>query len=335
MIKQKKMKAQIPYNSIARFITGNCSPEEAEKVTAWMESSKENEKLFNQLYEIWENTGALKQEKEFDPINAFKKVKEVIDKKESDKGNVRKLSTSALIRIAAGFLLVAAIGYVFYFMYNAEGKMLVYETSDKKEKIDLSDGSIVWLNKNSKLEYPEKFNGKSREVDLEGEAFFEIARNERKPFIIHTIKTDIKVLGTSFNVLARPELKKTEVLVETGKVRFGLKDNEEKAVELEVGEMGILEEQSVIPEKKPVDDPNLMAWRTGILSFQNTPFKKAIEDIASFYNKDIIFKDTLLFNDSFKLHIDNQPFDFVLNILKMNKDLEVKDSLGTIIIAKK
>ena len=91
----------------------------------------------------------------------------------------------------------------------------------------LPDGSVVALNSNSKLVFPKQFNGDTREVTIEGEAFFDVKPNPEKPFIINAGKAQIKVVGTSFNVSAYPETETLEVVVKTGKVQVISKNIDE------------------------------------------------------------------------------------------------------------
>jgi transmembrane sensor len=108
----------------------------------------------------------------------------------------------------------------------------------------LPDGSVVALNSNSKLVFPKQFKGDTREVTIEGEAFFDVKPNAEKPFIINAGNAQVKVVGTSFNVCAYPETETVEVVVETGKVQVISKNNELTArlneVFLVPGEKGTL-----------------------------------------------------------------------------------------------
>ena len=114
----------------------------------------------------------------------------------------------AVLRIAASFLLPIAIGYATFYLlqHNAKPEPVVYNEittpMGSKTNIVLGDGTKVWLNSGSKLKIPQKFVGKYREVQLVGEAYFDVKKDARKPFVVRTSKLNIKVLGTTFNVKA-------------------------------------------------------------------------------------------------------------------------------------
>ncbi len=139
----------------------------------------------------------------------------------------------------SGLALVSIIALVFFsFFYQADSpvaeKMAQSEVSTKngsRTKIQLPDGTAVWLNSNSKLVYDNKHYGTTiREVSLTGEAYFDVVKNPAKPFIIHTSKMDIKVLGTAFNVKCYPNEKNTETSLIRGSIEVTLKDRQEKII---------------------------------------------------------------------------------------------------------
>jgi len=134
----------------------------------------------------------------------------------------------------------------------------------------LQDNSKVYLNKNSTLEYPERFDNESeRRVTLKGEAFFEVARNEQLPFKITIDETEVEVLGTSFNVRSREAENKIEVFVNTGKVQFG---NGAEAVILTPNEVGIYDKATETIIKREKITKNDLAWHSKNLVFQETKF---------------------------------------------------------------
>ncbi len=333
------MKKEILYNRIAKFITGNCTPEEADTITKWMNESGENEKLFNEMYQIWENTGDINKIKTFNEDVALQKVDTQLERKSLRNAETKGISLPVWIKIAAGFILIAVTVYLFTSKagYNTP-ETLSFTSDDKIEKLILNDGSTVWLNKYSELKYPEKFTGEKRTVSLKGEAFFEIEKNPEKPFTVETKNANIKVLGTSFNVNARENETKTVVAVSSGKVAFNAKsavDDKPRNVLLEKGEMALLENTTHKMEKKQIDDANITSWKTNILRFENTPFDKAMKDISNFYSKKIIVRDDTLLRMKFNSYFENQPFDVILEVLKNHAELEITDSSGIIIISKK
>ena len=147
----------------------------------------------------------------------------------------------------------------------------------------LSDGSVVALNRGSKLLFPKKFKGDIREVTIVGEAFFDVVPNPEKPFIINAGNAQVKVLGTSFNVCAYPGSETVEVIVETGKVQVINTQTdlpaENREVFLTPGEKGTFYTENHLLEKTMNLDPNFLAWKTQSLVFTKVPLIDVVKSL--------------------------------------------------------
>lgn len=155
-------------------------------------------------------------------------------------------------------------------------------------QVELSDGTRVWLNAESKLRYPVNFIGETREVELEGEAIFEVTKNKEKPFRVHTIEGVVEVLGTTFNVSSYSDDESEEitlvegsVLVESGHERNILKPGEQ----LEYTKVS----QAIVLKK--VDTNIYTAWRDGIFVFDEENLENIMRKIARWYDVDIVFEN--------------------------------------------
>ncbi len=217
----------------------------------------ENNSLFREKYLLfnayWENNGAvnsaaaieaafretlskidLSQEPEMETRRQSLPPKVRRTPTESQSGGGRVFLFQKLMKVAAMLLLVAGVTYFSYTFYKAKkinapatGQLVWNEKQTPngvKSAIILPDNSKVTLNANSKISYPRVFSGKYREVYLSGEAFFDVTKNARQPFIIHTQKLTVKVLGTSFDVKAYPEDSVTEATLIRGSIEVTLKD---------------------------------------------------------------------------------------------------------------
>jgi len=153
---------------------------------------------------------------------AWEKVKSRIHQTDKPVSS-RKQILNPLFRIAAAIVLAILLfsgGYLAFIRPGSSVEILEISSTDQILKtFTLPDGTLVSLNSGTKLQYPRKFKSDTREVKIQGEAFFQVKPNKNKPFIIHAGKAEIKVLGTSFNVNAYPDNKLVEVIVETGKVQ--------------------------------------------------------------------------------------------------------------------
>lgn len=221
-----------------------------------------------------------------------------------------------------------------------------------RSQIVLPDGSKVWLNAGSTLDYPKQFNGKTRAVQLQGEAYFDVAKNAKQPFIVHTKTFDIKVLGTGFNVRAYPDedsavtsLVHGSVEVITGgkeKRTILLKPNEkitllttitrqEATEKSEVTETALLD---VVPEKMMLIDDTVQqetAWVKNQLAFKKMPFVKVALLLENWFGTEIRFRT----EDKKALHFtgvfEGQTLDEILGILEATGTFHYKkDSSGMI-----
>jgi ferric-dicitrate binding protein FerR (iron transport regulator) len=149
--------------------------------------------------------------------------------------------------------------------------------------VQLADGSTVQVSYASKLQYPTAFNGKTREVFLEGEAYFDIKKDVSRPFVVHTKRQEIRVLGTRFNVMAYSNEPKSEVSLFDGSLLVrGGKDS----VLLKPGEQAVGNEEGVTM-KRITDSQRVMAWMDSCWRFEKTPLPVAIRQIARWYQMEV------------------------------------------------
>ena len=198
----------------------------------------------------------------------------------------RNNSFYKISRIAASIIIFTGLSISGYFIVNSNSDINIQSENSLKE-IRLPDGSEITLNTKSHLSYPKKFARNNRLIKFEGEAFFKIAKNPEKPFIIKTKNSQIKVLGTSFNV--NTDKNKTEVIVKTGKVEFKSASNGKAKLVLIQGEKGVLHTGKLYKTKN--DNPNYLAWKTRIFTYENTKLKTIVSDINKAYNVNIRFEN--------------------------------------------
>lgn len=168
----------------------------------------------------------------------------------------------------------------------------------QKLKVELLDGSTVILNANSKLEFPEQFNGRLREVYLEGEAYFQVAHDAAHPFIVHTTAASTTVLGTSFNVKLTAG-HGTQVTLVDGKVDVSTLPDKSKPAQhiiLMPNQQAVVTNGSDKIEVRDVDVSAFVDWKDNILRFDNMRMDEAVALIEDWYNVDITLEDPALAN---------------------------------------
>ncbi len=213
---------------------------------------------------LWDKTSSYKSSFEPDVDKAFARFQKATSEQASP-AKVRSLSRYTFLRVAAAILfIVGAFGLWQHF--NAKPPTEVFATTATPEEILLDDGTFVTLNKNSSLHYPAAFKGGKRVVELEGEGFFTVAKNPQKPFIIKTAKTQVRVLGTVFNVRAYRQEDFVEVAVKEGKVAFGTR-NSANHLTLTADERGTyaINANKLIEEKSGLNE---WGWKDRQLNFK-------------------------------------------------------------------
>lgn len=205
---------------------------------------------------------------------------------------------SRWVAVAASIVLLAVVGYLF--TVNQEEVNIIpwsHKTTLNGQKLTfrLSDGSSVQLNAGSTLSFPNQF-GTEREVHLSGEAFFEVAENASKPFIVYSGKLQTKVVGTSFNVEAYSEEKIIRVTIASGKVQVGKKGLVNTAPILTKGQQVHYDAERDSLAVKQVELAGYLNWKDGIIEFKDEPLTVAFKRLERWYGVKIEADSAILRN---------------------------------------
>ena len=289
-----------------------------------------------ELLKITEQVDLYFELKKYPADKAWGKVQSRIHNQiSSSQTIIRKFISNPVYRMAAAILVAAVLlvsGYEFFYQPSGSAEMLQLTAVDKVlNTFTLPDGTLVTLNSDTKVFYPKKFVGKTREVSIEGEAFFEVKPNKNKPFIIHAGKAQIKVLGTSFSVSAYPATKLVEVIVQTGRVQVMNKTMETPLTDeliLIPGDKGTLVYASNTMHKTTNHDPNFLAWKTRNLIFKATSLREVIGNLEKVYKVDIRLDDPKLNELLLTAQFNDYPLDFILKVIENTFKIEVKEENG-------
>ncbi|MDL2208296.1 FecR domain-containing protein [Parabacteroides sp. OttesenSCG-928-O15] len=260
-----------------RFFEGTSSEEEMREIKTWMESSGENERLF------------LKERKLYDAI-LLSGDKSDLTKKKRSIGNKLLLNFS---KIAAVAILTLVLNYAWQHYGAPEEEVAMQSISvppGQRVNLTLSDGTNVWLNARTTISYPVNFNKKERLLALDGEAYFEVAPDTRRPFIVETKTGKVEALGTHFNVESYSFQEKFEATLMEGKVKVSLLDDEMTNVILSPHNKAYLKDGSLQVEY--VSDYTTYRWREGLICFKEASFVSIMNEFEKYYGV--------------KVHIENQ-----------------------------
>jgi transmembrane sensor len=317
-IDEKNNRMNNMYELLKKHFNKETTPEEETLIDAFKKNNLQEYTLLKHLW--WSNEQA--QIKDFDSNAAWAKL--------VAKANNKRTKTISLFtrirRVAAIAILLIAGAFTIYLITKPNiptELMVTINHTTKGEKIILNDGSIVWLNRNAKLCYPEEFKGKTREVKLEGEAFFEVAKNPKKPFKIETSFSTVTVLGTTFNI--NTDSLQTNVSVATGKVNVK-SANSATSVTLLPNEMAVATKSGLM--KSQITNPNYLSWKTGVFQFEDTPLKDVVHDLNTFYNQKIVLKTTNQ-EQLFSAHFDNAKLEDIIEILAITLTLNIQKTPNT------
>lgn len=182
-------------------------------------------------------------------------------------------------------------------------------------QVVLPDGSKVWLNASSSLRFPTAFVGKQRDVDLTGEAYFEVAKNKEKPFHINVKGVQVEVLGTHFNVNAYSDESCMKTSLLEGSVR--IKEGSQSGL-LKPGQQAVIKNKNENIEIKNADMDEVIAWKNGLFQFHGANITTIMREIGRWYDVDIVYEDKIS-NRSFEGKISrNVPLSDVLKILELS-----------------
>ena len=235
---------------------------------------------------------------------------------------VRRFLTPTL-KVAASILVLIALSLGAWFVLTpTENQMnLAVHTNDTEEYgFSLPDGSTVDLNAHSKIQFNQDKDG-NRLVRLSGEAYFNVSPDPDRPFIIRTGSAVVRVTGTSFSVRALPDNRRVEVYVESGNVQFYQSGDTEKIIDLESGNMGVLEDNIIKMEVNR--DENYLSWKTRKLAFRQSNLGEVAEVLNRTYKKEILFENDELEKCLFTGTFDGQPVDSVVRVIQLAFNLDV------------
>lgn len=308
---------------IATYLTEGLDENKLSDLKAWIAASTENEKYLALQREIWFSAVSREAASIYNKGKAFETFKErVHSQKEEQKVNRKQFRLSILWRYAAVVALIVAVGCLSYWRGEVNVKDTFADISveaplGSKTKLYLPDGTLVWLNAGSRMTYSQGFGFDNRKVELEGEGYFEVKRNEKIPFYVMTKDLQLQVLGTKFNFRDYPEDHEVVVSLLEGKVELNNMLKKEKEAFLAPNERAILNKSNGLMTVESVTASNASQWTDGYLFFDEELLPDIVKELERSYNV--------------KIHIANDSlnnFRFYGNFVRREQSIqEVLDAL--------
>lgn len=307
---------------IAKSISGKTTLDENAIIQKWVGESELNQNYYRELVNIWQVSHPTFSQDDIDVAKAERKILGQIQE--------TKFVNSKLFvvwqRVAAILIIPISVflGYMFYQQPLHSAKIAFQEITSPfgmSSKVDLPDGSTVWLNSGSKLKYPVVFAESVRKVYLSGEAFFKVHSDKKHPFVVSTAKLDVRATGTQFNVEAYLADSVTAVTLIKGKVDVSMSDN--KKAQLQPNQRLVLNSNfnsyNIIHT-----DAHWAMWKDGILAFRDESLEDVFKRIGRAYNVDIKVKDPVVARQIYRATFEGESLEEILRLLKISTPIKYK-----------
>ena len=333
---------------IAKYLSGECAAEEVDELNRWRKSAPENDLLFRQSEEAWHLVHVDRMNVHPDKEKTWKGIQNHITRRYSLPDLLRIASIAASIALVTGW----ALNHIFMGKQKSETpeqpqkRITLYVPGGVCSKTILPDNTVVWLNSSSTISYPSYFDGNVRTVELLGEAFFDVARDETKPFIIQSGDLRVNVFGTSFNFKHYKEDTHAVLAVETGTVtlsagtssattihagKYATVDNRSLRTEVHntppsIGPLKKKAEGNISSIPKMIEEgtstDQFSSWRDYKMVFRDEPFSNVLNELSRRYNAEFEILGEKIKDYVYTATFDNMNLEEVLKLLKMSAPID-------------
>lgn len=332
------------WSVIVRYLDGTSDDIDSIKLETWLSESNENRRVLHSVSQIWKASEDRSQDaliKELNLEEDWDRISDHISQadEEEKKARVKKFKRlrkrhqlfSILIKVAALFLVALTSGFLTlqYAPLQQEAYKPVFNeiktSAAERAKVELGDGSKVTLNAESKLIMPESFGQKSREVELQGQAFFDVQSEKKRPFRIKSRAGMIEVTGTSFDVRSYNDEDLIEVVVKEGTVEISRESDPGQMLIVNEGYKGsIVVSENKMNLSRAENLSDHFAWLDGRLVFKDDPLEKVFRHIERIYDIEVVFSgtDESVLQKEFSADLKTRSVREVMNVIKMAMDID-------------
>ena len=319
---------------IIRFLQRETTEAEIAVLQAWIREDDVHRQYFDEINVTYQTTVTLGR---FNPEKidaAWKSLDQRIqeDKRSNDPSFVSPFLRRTFLKVAATISLIALVSYVLHVFWNQTSLSrgaVVYHSKNLATRVDLPDGSKVWLNTNSSLEYDNGFGIVHRKVVLTGEAFFDVEKSQQD-FIVSTKTISIYVKGTRFNVQAYDD-SDVRTTLEEGKVELKVKGGQE-LYSMKPGDQITVNTDLKKVVKDKVDPSDYSAWKEERLVFDNVPLSDIVLKLESRYKVNIVIDTALAQRERLTMTIEHETIDEVMELIRLSSQVKYKKEKSQIVI---
>jgi len=311
---------------LAKRLAGETEPAEEQTIEAWLTASAENRQYFAGLQRLWQQATPAQALRSVDVEAALQKVRGHLREQPAPRARVLRLRVWLPAAAATIALLIAAF---WFFRSPTPVQPTEIATTTTTLTDTLTDGSVVVLNRHSGLRVAENFNRKERRMRLSGEAYFQVAHDSTRAFIVEVEQLEVRVLGTAFNVDDRSEPGRVTITVTTGKVQLRTAIQTEL---LTAGQQAGYESATGKITRLAQSNPNVLAYKTRQFTFDGTPLREVVQQLSDAYGVNISLKNKALENCPLTAPFNDRPLNEVLTIIADSFDLTIERSDGKVVL---
>lgn len=299
------------YGLLAKYLADNISSKEMEEVIAWSKLSSENGKIFSEVMRLRVSWDVMHYGDTDRVDQALNKINLKIDRLKY------KHFLYRVTQYAAIFLVFLSLSYGGYEYFKPEKQIsITVKSGEDVKKVMLVDGSSIWLKAGSTLKYSESFSNKKRQVSLQGEAFFDVAKNAESQFIVSTDYMHVRVKGTSFDVKVDAGNKIVETILVTGKIDL-LDVDKNKILDVSPGEKVTYDHKRNEYTMEAVDTNIYTAWRLNQFVFENATLREIANKLSEKFNVNINIQSSTLAQRKFRCVInEDESLPDILKLLE-------------------
>jgi len=303
---------------IANRLLGTISEEEGLFLDDWIEQSIENRRLFSEQKRLWNLFEIHQKVQKIDESKAYQTISNQLFTR-------KKINILVWIQRVAAILLLPVIAMSAFYLYfersNHEQLTTVYNTVETplgmRSSLMLPDGTKVWLNAGSKISYPVLFSDDCRKVSLSGEAYFEVKKDKKWPFMVSAKNMNILVSGTIFNCNAYPENDQIQTVLVEGEVSL-VNSSATVNVTMRPGELATFSNNNHQVIKVKTDLQKYVAWKSGKLMFRDDKMNMVVEKLERWYNVEFEIQDSEIANYVYTATFIDESLDQVLKMLTLS-----------------
>ena len=301
---------------IIRYLDGSASLEEKRQLLQWLKESEKNRSDFTDTRDLWLSCNA-SADNELEVDIALDGLKMRIMNEHERIGKKTRRSFIRWYQAAAVLLVLFGL-YFWLSIEQTEPKLMVQNqlitAKGSKGKFTLPDGTVVWLNSESRLVYPDQFADGKRTVNLVGGAYFEVVKDEKKPFIVKAGDVDVEVLGTSFNISSYPFKDNIETALLSGSVKIS-GPSVRREIYLKPNEVFEYKKDLHAVSVKSVNASLYADWIKDRLVFDNRPLSDILISMEGWYNMDIVCPEKFAESTYMSFTIRQEDIDEILRAM--------------------